>query len=212
MKPVTLSSAKAVSTRGRRATQSGHTFLGSWTRLLIGVLGAALSACSASAEQASSTPAPIAAVSAIPLPAAQTSQWLSSDAATKTVSLTMLAGGQSVNHGYNFNGYINGRLVISVPKGWRITVRCQVDPLSGAHSCSVVRGPDTARPAFPGSTLPDPTGSGFVQAGDTKTFTFTAGAPMVGRFACLLTGHQAAGMWATFQVTDSDQPSIGTRA
>jgi Sulfocyanin (SoxE) domain len=204
MKMVMPNSAKAVS------TQRGG--VGSWARLLIVVWGAALSGCSAAAEQPLSTPTPIATVAAIPLPAAQTSRWLSFDAATKTVSLSMLAGGPNVNNGYNFNGYSSGSLVISVPKGWRITAQCKVDPLSGAHSCSVVRGPDTAQPAFPGSTLPDPTGSGFVTAGDTKTFTFTADATMVGRFACLLTGHQAAGMWATFQVTDSGQPSIGTRS
>jgi hypothetical protein len=204
MKMVMLNSAKAVS------TQRGG--VGSWARLLTVVWAAALSGCSAGAAQPLSKPTPIATVAAIPLPAAQTSQWLSFDAATKTVSLSMLAGRQNANNDYNFNGYTSGSLVISVPKGWRITVQCMVDPLSGAHSCSVVRGPDTAQPAFPGSTLPDPTGSGFVTAGDTKTFTFTADTLMVGRFACLLTGHQAAGMWATFQVTESGQPSIGTRS
>lgn len=209
---LTLSSPKAVSTQGKRAILSDHTFPTSWARLLIVVLGATLSGCGAAAEQPVSKPTPIATVAAVPLPAAQTSQWFSFNAATKAVSLTMVAGGQNVNGGFNFNGYTKGRLVISVPKGWRTTVQCKDDPLSGAHSCSVVRGPDTTQPAFPGSTLPDPTGSGFVSGGDTKTFSFTADSLMVGRFVCLLTGHQAAGMWVTFQVTESGQPSVGTRS
>ena len=44
------------------------------------------------------------------------------------------------------------------------------------------------------------------------SFEFTPNRALVGRFACLVTGHEAAGMWATFQVTDSGQPSLGTRA
>lgn len=123
----------------------------------------------------------------------------------------MVANAQGTNNDFNFNGYTNGSLVITVPKGWRVTVHCNDDPFATyAHSCSVVSGAESKTPAFAGSSLPDPTGRGFVSPGESKSFSFTPDAPFVGRFACLLIGHQAAGMWATFQVTNAGQPSLGT--
>jgi hypothetical protein len=139
-------------------------------------------------------------------------RWLSFDATNKTATLTVVAGVPGVDNPYNFNGYSKGNLLITVPKGWTVTVRCSDDPLAAyAHSCSVVRGAGAKEPAFPGSTLPDPSGTGYVSAGQSKTFRFTPDVPMVGRFSCLLIGHEAAGMWLTFQVTSSGEPSMGTR-
>jgi hypothetical protein len=45
----------------------------------------------------------------------------------------------------------------------------------------VVSGADSKTPAFPGASLPDPTGTGFVTAGEKKTFSFAPDAAFVGR-------------------------------
>ena len=174
-------------------------------------LGAAvLSGCAGAATQVS--PAPLATVAASPLPSTQLSQWLSFDAANRTATLTIVANAQGTDNNFNFNGYTYGSLVITVPKGWSLTVHCNDHPFAAyAHSCAVVSGPESKTPAFPGSSLPDPTGTGFVAAGESKTFSFTPDRPFVGRFACLLIGHESAGMWATFQVTKEGQPSLGTK-
>jgi hypothetical protein len=141
------------------------------------------------------------------------SQWLSFDAAHKTATLTIVANALGTDNSYNFNGYTHGALVITVPKGWTVTAYCNDDPFAAyAHSCAVVTGAESKTAAFPGSGLPDPTGNGYVSAGQSKSFSFTPNTPFVGRFACLLIGHEAAGMWATFQVTNAGQPSLGTKA
>ena len=179
---------------------------------LVVVLATTASGCTGAATQPGSPP-PLATVAASPLAPAQVSQWLSFDAAAKTATLTMVADAQGVDNRYNFNGYSHGSLVITVPRGWMVTVHCNDDPLAAyAHSCAVVSGAESKTSAFSGAGLPDPTGSGYVSAGESKSFTFTPGAPFVGRFACLLIGHEAAGMWATFQVSNASQPSLGTRA
>lgn len=146
-----------------------------------------------------------------PLPSPETAKWLSFDANLKTATVTAVAGVPGIENTFNFNGYTHGKLVITIPKGWSVTVRCTDHPLAGtAHSCSVVRSAGTNTPAFPGSTLPDPMGTGWVGPDQTKTFQFVPDAPMVGRLACLLTGHEAAGMWLTFRVSTAGEPSLGT--
>jgi len=176
--------------------------------LLLG--GAVLSSCTSASQQASLSP--LATVVARPLPSAEMSQSLSFDAPNRTATLTIVANVPGTSNEFNYNGYTKGALVITVPKGWAVTVHCNGDPAASyAHSCTVVRGPEAKTPAFPGASLPDPTGTGFVTAGEKKTFRFTPDAPFVGRFACLLIGHEPAGMWATFQVVNGGEPSLGTK-
>jgi hypothetical protein len=172
--------------------------------------GAVVSGCTSASQQAS--PSSLATVAASTLPSAQKSQWLSFDTANKTATFTIVANVPGTPSEFNYNGYTNGRLVITVPKGWDVTVHCNGDPAATyAHSCTVVSGPDSKTPAFTGASLPDPTGTGFVTAGEKKTFRFTPGAAFVGRFACLLIGHESGGMWATFQVVNGGEPSLGTK-
>src|SRR2546425_9295608 len=179
-----------------------------WLLILLGV--AVVSGCSGASQQASLSP--LATVVARPLPSAEMSQSLSFDAANRTVTLTIVANIPGTPNEFNYNGYTNGALVITVPRGWDVTVHCNGDPAASyAHSCTVVRGPEAKTPAFPGASLPDPSGTGFVAAGEKKTFRFMPDAPFIGRFACLLIGHESAGMWATFQVVNAGEPSLGTK-
>src|SRR5256712_13133042 len=134
--------------------------------------------------------AALATVVARPLPSAEMSQSLSFGAPNRTATLTIVANVPGTPNEFNYNGYTKGALVITVPKGWAVTVHCNGDPAASyAHSCTVVRGPEAKTPAFPGASLPDPPGTGFVTAGAKKPFRFTPDAPFVGRFACLLIGH-----------------------
>jgi len=176
----------------------------------IALAAAVLSGCAGGGTQAS--PAALATVAASPLPPTQMSQWLSFDPASRTATFTIVADAQGTDNHFNFNGYTNGSLVITVPKGWKVTVHCNNDPFAAyAHSCAVVSGAESKISAFPGASLPDPTGRGYVAAGESKSFSFAPDAPFVGRFACLLIGHESAGMWATFQVINAGEPSLGTK-
>ena len=136
-------------------------------------------------------------------------RWLSWNAAARTAALTLVAGYDGSNNGFNFDGYGRGRLLVSVPLGWRVTVTCRnAGPMR--HSCAIVRGPMTAIPAFPGATTPDPVLG--LKTGQTVRFTFTASRAGTYRIACLVPGHEEARMWDVLVVGGVKRPSIETRS
>jgi sulfocyanin len=155
-----------------------------------------------------STPAPGARPSAAASSgSAGVSQYLSADAATKSVTIDLIAGKSGASSTFNFDGYTDGKLTISVPVGWKVTVNCR-NQGSIPHSCSVVSGASSTTPAFPGATSPNPVSG--VPPGSTQTFSFTPDRAGTFRIACLVPGHEDAGMWIVFQVTASGSPSIST--
>jgi hypothetical protein len=74
------------------------------------------------------------------------------------------------------------------------------------HSCAVVKGAGSTRPAFRGAATPRP----FVglEAGGTGHFTFRASTTGVFRFACLVPGHEDARMWDVLKVTRGGRPRV----
>lgn len=131
--------------------------------------------------------------------------WLTSDPATKSVKLLVISSYNSVNAGFNFNGYESGKMVVSVPEGWQVTVDCKIKG-NGNHSCAIVKNAGDQTPAFPGATTPDPV-HGFPNGG-TQSFTFKTANPGTYRISCLVPGHDDSGMWDTFIVTAGGEPSI----
>jgi hypothetical protein len=132
------------------------------------------------------------------------------DPAARTVSFHLVAAHGQANGGFNFNGYGRGGLAISVPDGWRVSVTCENrGPLN--HSCAIVRGPSDSQPAIAGAASPNPvTGQA---PGTTTTLDFTAQGQGTYRIACLVPGHEEAGMWDTFTVgAASGQPSARASA
>jgi Sulfocyanin (SoxE) domain len=134
-----------------------------------------------------------------------TPNWLTFDSGNKSVQLTLISSYNSDNAGLNFNGYSSGKMVLSVPDGWQVTVDCQ-NHGNGNHSCAIVKNAGDQLPAFPGSASPDPT-HGFPN-GQHQTFTFQTANPGTYRISCLVPGHDDAGMWDTFVVTAGGEPSI----
>ena len=144
-----------------------------------------------------------------PAASAGAGRWLSWNAAARTASLTLVAGYNGANNGFNFDGYGRGQLLVRVPLGWRVTVTCR-NAGSMRHSCAIVRGPMTAVPAFPGATTPDPVLG--LEKGKTARFTFTASRAGTYRIACLVPGHEEARMWDVLVVGGVKRPTIQTRA
>jgi sulfocyanin SoxE-like protein len=135
-------------------------------------------------------------------------RFLSWNARRRTATVTLVAAYDSTNHGFNFDGYGRGELLVTVPVGWRISVLCRNrGPLR--HSCAVVRGPMEAAPAFRGATTADPVAG--LEAGDSARFTFTASRVGTFRLACLVPGHEEARMWDVLDVARSSRPSIVAR-
>lgn len=125
--------------------------------------------------------------------------YLTWSASTKSATLTLDAGDLS------FNGTANGKMVISIPKGWTVKVNF-TDKGALNHSAAVVSSSTADTPAFPGASTPDPRDG--TQPNGQAHFTFIASKVGHYRIACLVIGHEDAGMWATFTVTASGTPSI----
>ena len=143
-----------------------------------------------------------------PTASAGAGRWLSWNAAARTASLTLVAGYNDANNGFNFDGYGRGQLLVRVPLGWRVTVTCR-NAGSMRHSCAIVPGAMTAVPAFPGATTPDPVLG--LKTGQTARFTFTASRAGTYRIACLVPGHEEARMWDVLVVGGVKRPTIQTR-
>ena len=125
-------------------------------------------------------------------------QFLHVDAKHKIAAVTLVAGYDGENNGFNFDGYGRGELLVSVPNGWRVRVTCS-NRAPVPNSCAVVRGPMTITPAFRGASTPNPLQG--VPLGQKVTFTFVASRVGSYRFASLVAGHEDARQWDVLEVT-----------
>ena len=131
-------------------------------------------------------------------------RFLAVDSHRHRVTITLIASYDGENGGFNFDGY-SRYLMWTVPRGWTVRVVCKNHgPLR--HSCAVVHGAGTARPAFRGATTPKPRLG--LAAGRTARFTFRASRKGVYRFACLVSGHEDARMWDVLEITRRGKPSV----
>lgn len=141
------------------------------------------------------------AVAASPPPPAQ---FLAVHAKTHTAVITLIASYDGANSGFNFDGY-SRVLMWTVPRGWHVQVVCKNrGPLR--HSCAVVKGADSTKPAFPHASTPQPRIG--LLAGRTASFSFRATRTGVFRFACLVPGHEVARMYDVLKITSGGKPSV----
>lgn len=131
--------------------------------------------------------------------------YLHTDAATHAVVITLIAGYPAGDYQFNYNGYRNGTLVITIPVGWSVTVQCQ-NHGTVPNSCAVVRGNRDLSPIEPGWSTPDPTRG--LDPGQSATFIFSPSATGSYRIASLVGGSEASGMWADLEVTSEGLPAI----
>ena len=135
-------------------------------------------------------------------------QFLSVDARSRTVALTLVAGWDSENQGFNFDGYGRGELLVTVPVGWRVRIAC-VNRGGMRHSCDVVPGPMTAAPAFRGASVPDPVHG--LDPGSKAAFSFVASRAGSYRLASIVPGDEEARLWDVLEVARAGRPSISAR-
>src|SRR5207244_8585 len=64
-------------------------------------------------------------------------QYLKVDAQSKTAIVTLIAGYPATDYQFNYDGYGNGSLVLTVPVGWQVTVQC-ANHSTVPNSCAVV--------------------------------------------------------------------------
>jgi plastocyanin len=136
-------------------------------------------------------------------------QFLQVDAKARTAIVTLVAGYDGSNGGFNFDGYGRGEMTVSVPRGWKVQVMC-VNHGGMNHSCAVVKGPMTDTPAFRGAAIPGAVAG--LPSGMKSSFSFVASRTGAYRLACLVPGHEEARMWDLLVVTAGGKPSIAARA
>ena len=153
-----------------------------------------------------------AALVAAASPSAGGQGYAGTSSAGKTVELTLVAGKTSANSSFNFNGYSNGKMTLTVPAGWTVVVHYQnFSPLR--HSFDVIRytgqQPDAPppSPAFQGATTRDPVNG--IGVGKEETITFVADTAGRYEYLCGVAGHAPAGMWNYLVVSSAAKaPSI----
>lgn len=137
------------------------------------------------------------------------SQILRADAAARVVRLRLVASEDGAYGGFNFDGYGNGGMTVSVPVGWQVQVTCTNASTTFTHSCAVIEDAPIetsgARVVF-GASTPDPTAG--LPFAKTSRFSFVAYRPGRYRIACLVTAHEADGMWDWLVVRPGGSPSV----
>jgi sulfocyanin len=194
----------------------GHALAGMWDTFVI----------SPTAKTASAVMSQTAVTSVAPpsAPPATMPNWVTT--AGNVVHLTIIAGWNNNNAGFNFNGGAHGQMVVTVPLGAKVMATYQNK--SGFHDVVIVPYqtsiPTASQaPAFPGAASPRPQfrpggrrGSapggasggrrggapgGPAGAGKPQTFSFVASKAGTYRMICGVPGHALAGMWDTFVVS-----------
>ena len=131
-------------------------------------------------------------------------KFLAVDAQRHRVTITLIASYNGENGGFNFDGY-SRFLMWTVPRGWTVHVVCKNRGPS-RHSCAVVQGANSTKPAFRGAVTPHRrTG---LEQGQTARFTFRASRAGVFRFACLVPGHEEARMWDVLKIRRGGKSSV----
>jgi len=123
----------------------------------------------------------------------------------RSVVFTLVAGYPAGDYQFNYDGYGNGVLVVTVPVGWQATIQCE-NRGTVPNSCAVVTGKDDTSPVRAGWSTPDPTRG--LDPGQTASFDFTPSDPGSYRIASLVDGHEASGAWADLEVPAGGRPSL----
>jgi len=154
----------------------------------------------------SASASPSASPSATASPSAS-SQFFQLDQANKTVSLTLISSFNNTAGGFNFDGFANGAMKVTVPIGWKVDVTC-ANHGAVNHSCVIAADATATSPVFPGASSTNPmTG---VAKGQQQTFSFSPDKAGNYRIVCLVPGHESAGMWDAFDVISSGVPAFTT--
>lgn len=130
------------------------------------------------------------------------SEWLSYNAATKTVTFALDAGAPGTSRPFNFDGYTNGAATLVVPPSSTVVMNF-VNMDGTPHSAELIADTDPmpnlgGTPAIPAAYTIDLT-QGLPQGGkDVMRFTAPASGSL--RTFCGVPGHGLSGMWIRFKV------------
>lgn len=127
------------------------------------------------------------------------------DAAARTAVVTLIAGHPATDIQFNYDGYGNGSLVLTVPTGWQLTIQC-VNHGTVPNSCAVVADGNATAPLQPGWSTSDPQRG--LDPGQSASFVFSPTATGSYRIASLVDGNEASGMWADLEIGAGGMPTL----
>jgi hypothetical protein len=127
------------------------------------------------------------------------------DAPTQTAVVTLIAGHPATDIQFNYDGYGNGSLVLTVPTGWKVTIQC-VNHWTVPNSCAVVADGSATAPLQPDWSTSDPQRG--LDPGQSASFAFTPTATGSFRIASLVDGNEASGMWADLEISAGGIPTL----
>ena len=187
--------------RKKTIQSRGRPLVSLATALVSVLLVVACSSTSSTTPSPTSQPTPQAPLASSATPSSSNGQYMTVDSTTQTVNLMLNITG------FSFDGYSNGQMTVNVPQGRKVNVQCN-NQTTSPHSCAVVAEATSTGPAFSGGSTTNPTTG--LQPGASQSFAFMAGMAGQYRIACLVPGHEDAGMWDNFVVTSSGSPSVTT--
>lgn len=142
--------------------------------------------------------------------------WMTSDPASKTVTMEIVAGWNPDNGAMNYNGFHEGQLTVVVPVGWKVSIHFTNKDGDLPHSLLITK-------AYPAGGFPDVAGQDQVaiprayskspeagiDANDEDQLDFTV--KEAGQFYlfCGAQGHGLGGMWDRFEVSaEATEPYV----
>ncbi len=130
--------------------------------------------------------------------------WLRADAAAKSVDFTLVAGLTGLNGGMNFNGFSQGRLNLTVPRGWTVVLHFKNQDQNLPHSVEIIADTNSL-PIGPVPPAFDRASTGKLEQGFSdgqgNDVRFLAGKTGSFLIFCAVPGHGAAGMWIRLTVS-----------
>ncbi len=187
-------------------------------RFALGLMALSIAACGggepaddSSMDQPADAPqaeAPAAEAPAAEMPAGELTMpdWYQMDGTNVTLDIT--AGLTEAGQYWNYNGYQNGDLTITVPVGANVTINFSNNDPNMPHSIGVHENFDTApanpnmTPVFEGAISEDPASmTGATLPGESETITFTASEAGEYTLVCYIPAHTVSGMWIRFVVS-----------
>ena len=137
---------------------------------------------------------------------AATPTWVTTSG--KVVHLTLIAGYNNVNAGFNFDGAAHGQMTVTIPLGDTVDATFTNKAQGAQHNAVVIAyarslPAGSTSPAFSGAASPTPQfkPGGAPRTSTAEKFSFVAGKAGTYMIVCGIAGHALAGMWDTLVVS-----------
>jgi sulfocyanin len=141
--------------------------------------------------------------------------WLKWDAATSTTTFELIGGAPGGKSPFNFNGFVDGELVLTVPENSTVVMNFVNDD-GVPHSAEIIDGKKPIPNMSEGPAIPRAYTRKALEGmsqGEKDAMRFKAAPAGEYRIFCGVPGHGISGMWIGFEVkADAKEPSMSVKA